>query len=402
MIDPIRFKRLLIQILKLLIIIELIGAFSAGLSGGGWGRFGNDLVIAGILYITWDRITALLRERKALARERVERAGTDLRIRDALLFSVLWSDEITNEIPEDRRRMVIAAYTLIAAGLVLAYVQIGAGLMSLVIAGVVVLGGVNLLAWLVSLEREGKETLQTELRLAHEVQVSLMPEKQPQLEGYDIAGMSVPAQEVGGDLYDFASPDHTDGLCVSVVDVSGKGMQAAMAAVFTSGALASELKQNTTPAAILTDLNRAVFHHSRRGHFVAFLSGCLSPRDRIFTFANAGQTKPLLRRGATVQWLDGRGPHFPLGMQAGTVYEDIRVDLRPGDILFLLTDGLTEAMNEVRESFGPERVEQAAAADELASLSAGEILTHLTTQAQTFAGAAPQHDDMTLVVIKVL
>ena len=96
-----------------------------------------------------------------------------------LLFSVLWSDEITNEIPEDRRRMVIAAYTLIAVGLVLAYVQIGTGLMPLVLSGVVVLGGVNLLAWLVSLEREGKETLQTELRLAHEVQVSLMPEKQP-------------------------------------------------------------------------------------------------------------------------------------------------------------------------------------------------------------------------------
>lgn len=402
MIDPIRFKRLLIQILKLLIIIELIGAFSAGVSGGGWGRFGSDLVIAGILYITWDRITALLRERKVLARERVERAGTDLRIRDALLFSVLWSDEITNEIPEDRRRMVIAAYTLIAAGLVLAYVQIGTGLMSLVIAGVVVLGGVNLLAWLVSLEREGKETLQTELRLAHEVQVSLMPDKQPALEGYDIAAMSVPAQEVGGDLYDFASPDHTDGLCVSVVDVSGKGMQAAMAAVFTSGALASELKQNTTPAAILTDLNRAVFHHSRRGHFVAFLSGCLSPRDRVFTFSNAGQTKPLLRRGTTVRWLDGHGPHFPLGMQAGTEYENIRVALMPGDILFLLTDGFTEAMNEARESFGSERIEQAAAAGDLAAMSAAEILTHFTAQAQAFAGTAPQHDDMTLVVIKVL
>jgi sigma-B regulation protein RsbU (phosphoserine phosphatase) len=402
MIDPIRFKRLLIQILKLLIIIELIGALAVGLSGGGWGRFGNDLIIAGILYITWDRITALLRERKALARERVERAGVDLRIRDALLFSVLWSDEITNEIPEDRRRMVIAAYTLIALGLVLAYVQIGAGLMSLVVSGVVVLGGVNLLAWLVSLEREGKETLQTELRLAHEVQVSLMPEKQPVLEGYDIAGMSLPAQEVGGDLFDFASPNHMEGLCVSVVDVSGKGMQAAMAAVFTSGALASELKQNTTPAGILTDLNHAVFHHSRRGHFVAFLSGCLAPHEKVFTFANAGQTKPLLRRGETVQWLDGKGPHFPLGMQAGTVYDNCRLELQQGDILFLLTDGFTEAMNDARDSFGPERVERTAAAHDLAGLSAADILQRITAEVQAFAGTAAQHDDMTLVVIKVL
>jgi serine phosphatase RsbU (regulator of sigma subunit) len=175
-----------------------------------------------------------------------------------------------------------------------------------------------------------------------------------------------------------------------------------MAAVFTSGALASELKQNTTPAAILTDLNRAVFHHSRRGHFVAFLSGCLSPRDRIFTFANGGQTKPLLRRGTTVQWLDGTGPHFALGMQAGTVYENCHLELRQGDILFLLTDGFTEAMNEARESFGPERVEQAAAEDDIAALSAAEILTRITSRAQAFAGTAAQHDDMTLVVIKVL
>ena len=119
-------------------------------------------------------------------------------------------------------------------------------------------------------------------------------------------------------------PTTSEGLCISVVDVSGKGMQAAMAAVFTSGALASEFKQNTTPGCGPHRPERAVFHHSRRGHFVAFLSGCLHPRERIFTFANAGQTKPLLRRGSTVRWLDGQGPHFPLGMQAGTVYDDCR------------------------------------------------------------------------------
>jgi serine phosphatase RsbU (regulator of sigma subunit) len=402
MIDPVRFKRLLVQILKLLIIIELIGALMVGLSDGGWGRFGNDLVIAGILYITWDRIAVLLRERKEMARKRVESAGVDLRVRDALLFSVLWSDEITSEIPEDRRKMVITAYTLIAVGLVLAFVRIGTGLMPLVVSGVVVLGGVNLLAWLVSLERVGKESLQTELRLAHDVQVSLMPVTQPVVDGYDVAGMSVPAQEVGGDLFDFASPDPSDGLCISVVDVSGKGMQAAMAAVFTSGALASELKHNATPAVVLTHLNRAIFHHSRRGHFVAFLSARLSPRERLFTFANAGQTKPLLRRGETIRWLDGQGVHFPLGMQDETMYTDCTLDLEQGDILFLLTDGFTEAMNEARETYGPERIESIARADDISTLSASAILARVSSDVQSFAGTASQHDDMTLVVVKVL
>ena len=402
MLDPVRFKRILVQILKLLIIIELISAFMEGLSQSQWGRFGTDLVIAGILYITWERITALIRQRKEHARRRVETAGQNLRVRDALIFSLLWSDEIMADIPSDRRRLVITAFTLIAAGLVLAFVEIGTGLMPLVVSGVVVLGGVNLLTWLVSIERVGKETLQTELRLAHTVQVSLMPKEQPVVEGYDVAGMSLPAHEVGGDLYDFSCLDNGRGeLCISVVDVSGKGMQAAMAAVFTSGALASEVRQSDSPSAILTHLNRAVFHHSRRGHFVAFLLGTITVRDRRFVYANAGQTKPLLRRGGTLEWLDGTGVHFPLGMREDTTYNQCALDLQQGDILFLLTDGFTEAMNTARESYGTDRVELIAQNPDLDRLSAPEIINRLTEDVQRFAGEAPQHDDMTLVVVKV-
>jgi serine phosphatase RsbU (regulator of sigma subunit) len=261
---------------------------------------------------------------------------------------------------------------------------------------------VNLLTWLVSLERVGKETLQTELRLAQAVQVSLMPKEQPVLEGYDIAGMSLPAHEVGGDLYDFSCLDNgKDELCISVVDVSGKGMQAAMAAVFTSGALASEIRLSDSPAGILTRLNRAVFHHSRRGHFVAFLLGTLTVQQRRFVFANAGQTKPLLRRAETLQWLDGSGVHFPLGMREDTSYGEHSLELHQGDILFLLTDGFTEAMNVARETYGTDRVELIAGAPDLDQLSAPAIITRITEDVQRFAGDAAQHDDMTLVVVKV-
>ncbi len=402
MIDPVRYKRILISLLKLLIIIELVSASMVGVSGGGWERFGIDMVIAGILYITWERITALIRQRKELARRRVETAGQNLRIIDALFFSLLWSDQIMQDIPADRRRLVVSAFTLIALGVVLAFVKIGTGLMPLVISGVIVLGGVNLLTWLVSLERVGKESLQTELRLAHSVQVSLMPKEQPVVEGFDIAGMSLPAQEVGGDLYDFSCLNNGRAeLCVSVVDVSGKGMEAAMSAVFTSGALASEIRQSDSPAAILTHLNRAVFNHSRRGQFVAFLLGTISVKEKMFHFANAGQSKPLLRRDGTLRWIDGRGVHFPLGMREDTAYEETSLQLLPGDMLFLLTDGFTEAMNAGLESYGMERVEQSAGAADLAHLPAPEIITRLTEDVRQFAGDAPQHDDMTLVVIKV-
>ncbi len=403
MIDPIRFKRLLIKILKLLVIIELITAFVYGVTQNEWDRFGSDLIIAGILYIMWERITALLRRRKQEVRVKMEKAGQNIRLWDALIFSLLWTDEITREIPPDRLRHVVSAFTLIGIGLVLAFVKIGSGLMPLVISGALVLGGINLLIWLVSLEREGRESLQTELKLAHDVQVSLMPKDHPRLEGYDIAGMSLPAKEVGGDLFDFSDlRDDARLLGISVVDVSGKGMQAAMAAVFTSGALASEVRQTTSPAELLTRLNGAIYRHSRRGQFVAYMFGVLNGPERSLTFANAGQTKPLLRRGDSIRWLDGTGVHFPLGMQEDSSYQECSLHLLPGDLLLFLSDGITEAMDVAREVYGSERLEAVIRTTDGHDHSASDVLDRVVEDIRRHAGDAPQHDDMTLVVVRVL
>ena len=330
MIDPVRFRRILVQLLKVLIIIELVGAFAEGSHGGNWSRFGVDLIIAGILYVAGERITAALQERRDTARKRMEQAGENIRLWDALIFSLLWTDQIYAGIPADRRRLVVISYTLIAFGLIAAFVRIGSGLMPLVIAGGLVLGAVNLITWLISLERGERETLQTELRLAHDVQVSLMPKEQPVVPGFDIAGMSVPAKEVGGDLFDFLYlGEGGTRLGISVVDVSGKGMQAAMAAVFTSGAYASEARQYRSPADVLSRLNRAVYHHSRRGHFVSFLLAGLDAGTRTLYYANAGQTKPLLRVGTDVRWLEVDGVHFPLGAQPETTYQESTVVVTP-------------------------------------------------------------------------
>ncbi len=403
MIDPVRFRRILVQLLKVLIIVELVGAFAEGTSGGHWSRFGVDLIIAGILYVAGERITAVLQERRDTARKRMEQAGDNIRLWDALIFSLLWTDQIYAGIPADRRRLVVIAYTLIAFGLIAAFVRIGSGLMPLVIAGGLVLGAVNLITWLISLERGERETLQTELRLAHDVQVSLMPKEQPVVPGFDIAGMSVPAKEVGGDLFDYLYlGDGGTRLGISVVDVSGKGMQAAMAAVFTSGAYASEARQFRSPADVLSRLNRAVYHHSRRGHFVSFLLAGLDAGTRTLYYANAGQTKPLLRSGGDVRWLEVDGVHFPLGAQPETTYQESAVVVTPGDIVCLLTDGFTEAMNDARDPFGQERVEAVFRRPDLAVLTAAEIVQVLSGEVRRHVGEAPQHDDMTMVVIKAV
>ncbi len=401
MLDPVRFRRLLVRILKILALFEIISAFLEGTSTKNWARFGIDLVIAGILYVMWDRIMSAVREQKAEFRKKVEIAPHTISLWNALVFSLLWSDEIYADIPADRRRIVVISYTLIALALIAAFIKIGSGMMVLVISGALVLGAVNLVSWVISLERTEKETLQTELRLAHDVQVGLMPKDHPKIPGLDIAGTSIPAKEVGGDHFDYFVPDgHRVGI--SVVDVSGKGMQAAMAAVFTSGAFASEVTKSDSPAAILSSINRTVYARSRRGQFVAFLLAVVDPGRNTLTFANAGQTKPLLRSGTSVRWLDGAGVHFPLGMQPECSYDEQTVVLRSGDIIFLLTDGFTEAMNIAQETFGAERIEQALSRPGLDSMSAPQLVEHIAAVVREYAGEAAQHDDMTMVVVKVL
>jgi serine phosphatase RsbU (regulator of sigma subunit) len=401
MIDPVRFKRLLVLLIKVLIVAELVSALSEGMGGGSWNRFGIDLIAAGVLYLAWGRITALVREQKDSARAKMEGSPHSVTLLDAFVFSLLWSDEIYTDIPADRRRLVVIAYTLIALGLVVAFLKIGPGLMPLVVTSALVLGAVNLLSWVVSAERVERDALQTELRIAHDVQLSLMPRANPVVPGLDIAGVSLPAREVGGDLFEYASLDgRVDRLIVSVADVSGKGMHAAMAAVFTSGAFAGEVRRGGSPAEILQRMNSAVWGHARRGQFVAFLLASFDPHDRTLTFANAGQTRPLLRSGDSLQWLDAPGVHFPLGLQEESLYQERTLELKRGDLVLLVTDGVTEAMNARRDLYGSERLE-ALLRDLSAEISASAAIEAVRASVDAHAGTAPQHDDMTLVAIRV-
>lgn len=400
--DPVRFKRFLITLLKFLIVIELVSAFSKGTDGRGWGQFGFDLVVAGILYLMWDKIRTLVKEKKEETARKMKESGHTIPLWDALTFSLLWSDEIYQDIPADRRRLVVISFTLIAFGLVAAYLSLGGGLMPLVISGTLVLAAVNLLAWVVSSERGDKEALQTELKLAHDVQSSLMPKSCPPVEGFDITGVSFAAQEVGGDHFDFCYLDGgTRAFGVSIFDVSGKGLHAAMSAVFTSGSFVSETNHSSSPAAVLTRLNTSVYNHSQRGHFVAFLLVVLDLEQKTATFSNAGQMKPLLRTGGDVCWLDSVGVTFPLGMLEDTSYQEKMVPLRSGDVLILLTDGLTEAMNAGNEQYGTDRLAAFVGRLSVENMSAQQIAGEVNSDIHAFVGSAPQHDDMTMVVVNV-
>lgn len=401
--DPIKFKKLLITIIKLLIVFEFLSAIMEGIGTGNWSRLGTDLIIAGIVYVLWDRITTLVQKKKDEYRRKMEHPAGVTKLTDALLFSLLWSDEIYTDIPQDMRRLVVIAYTLIAISIGAIFFGFGQGLVGLILCSSLLLAAVNLLAWVVSRERGEKDTLKTELKLAHDVQLSLMPKEHPTVAGLDVAGISIPAREVGGDHFDYAfmnADKNLFGICV--FDVSGKGMQAAMSAVFMSGAFASATRHSASPAEILTRLNKLVHAHARRGHFVAFLLTVFDVHERTLRFANAGQMKPLLLSGNALEWLDPNGVHFPLGMKEDSEYAERFLPLHSGDLLLLLTDGFPEAMNDRREQFGQERLENILRHIDTRQLSAQQVLDRITNEIQSHVGTAAQHDDMTMVVVKVL
>ncbi len=403
MIDPIRFKKILVTLLKILILVEILAAIIEGIEHGQWARLVFDASLAIAIYVGWGRIVSTVRDKKEVYRKKMESPSEEIKLWDAFVFSLLWTDEIYTDIPFDRKRLVVISYTLIAIGLTASFLRIGSGFMPFIVSGTLVLAAVNLLAWVVSRERTAKETLQTELKLAHDIQMSLMPNTPPSIEGFDIAGVSFPAEEVGGDHFDyvFLDPERTL-FTISVFDVSGKGMQAAMSAVFTSGAFTSDVRQSDSPAEVLTSLNRAVFTHTQRGHFVAFLLTLINVKTKTLTFANAGQTQPILKSLSAVQWLEAAGITFPLGVMENHRYEEKTMKLVSGDVLLLLTDGFTEAMNEQKVPYGAERLEQFVRRMDASTLAARQIVERITNEIKTYVGLAPQHDDMTMVVMKVV
>jgi serine phosphatase RsbU (regulator of sigma subunit) len=266
-----------------------------------------------------------------------------------------------------------------------------------------VLAGVNLLIWVVGSEREEKDRIRIELETARKMQLSLMPRQDPAVQGFDISGCCIPARDVGGDLFDFVwSGKDKDKLCITVVDVSGKGMDAALTAVYTSGALISEAMHENDVVTVTQNLNSAIYSRKNRSRFVSMLMAALDVPARKIQYVNAGQSRPFLLRDHQVSVLQNQGARFPLGVIETPAYKADDIQLKPGDNLLLYTDGATEAMNEKEEMFGEERLKTLFI--ELASSRsrASDVVRALKEEIMNFSGPDHQHDDLTIVVVKVI
>lgn len=375
-----------------------------------WGALATQslalLILGFITWLFWNDMQEIFRDIQKYrenARERIEKNKGKINIKDAFLFSLLWSNQIYKDIPDDRKDFVKTSFILIGLALFVFYKNWDGHLVLFFILAALILAGANLLIWVVGSERQEKNRMAIELEAARKMQLSLMPSKPPQIKGFDIAGCCIPASDVGGDLFDFVwIGKKSDKLCIPVVDVSGKGMDAALTAVYTSGALVSETQHEDDVAKVAHNLNSAILSRNNRSRFVSLLMIALDVSSQKIEYVNAGQTKPILLRNEQFVTLKGTGARFPLGVMKTPHYQSEGLQLMAGDILLLYTDGVTEAMNAELEMFGENRLQMLFLDLARQRIPASDMALHIKNEVIHFSGLDEQQDDLTIVVLKVL
>jgi sigma-B regulation protein RsbU (phosphoserine phosphatase) len=249
-----------------------------------------------------------------------------------------------------------------------------------------------------------KERLQLKeaLNLAMEVQQNLLPQKMPQIEGFDIAGKSVYCDETGGDFYDFIDVccEESKQLGIAVGDVAGHGISAALLMATVRAFLRSRVTHPGSISDVVTDVNRLVVNDTdETGQFMTLFYLILNPTEKSLSWVRAGHDPALLYdpRQAKIVELNGEGA--ALGISDKVEYQENTITgLENGQVLLIGTDGLWETQNASGEMFGKERLK--ALISRHAERSAEEILASVIDSLAAFRNSARQEDDITLVVVK--
>jgi sigma-B regulation protein RsbU (phosphoserine phosphatase) len=251
-------------------------------------------------------------------------------------------------------------------------------------------------------EAAQRERANREMEIAREVQERLFPQNMPPIPGATVAGHCRPAQGVGGDYYDvFPLQDGRIGLAIG--DVSGKGISAALLMASLRASLRGVTLDNPRDFAKLMDkVNRLVYEASADNRYATFFFGALNPVTRTLDCVNAGHNAPLVLRqkpdgGSEILRVEADGP--VVGLLPFAPYSEQSLQLEPGDLLVTYTDGISEAMTHDDEEWGEDRMMLAAASAREGS--AEQVLKTIFAQADKFTAGAAQHDDMTLLILKL-
>jgi serine phosphatase RsbU (regulator of sigma subunit) len=255
---------------------------------------------------------------------------------------------------------------------------------------------------LLHVQRE-KQRLDDELRIARDIQKSLLPTEPPRLDGLSIADLCEPAREVGGDYYDFFELGPNQ-LGVLVADVAGKGTSAALYMAELKGLMLALSHTQRSPRQLLIDVNRRLAGHLDNRSFITMTYAVLDMDARTITCARAGHTPMIIASNGASEVVTPAGMVLGLRFPGASdrferLLEEHTRPLHPGDAIVLYTDGITEAMDADGELFG-----DAALAGVLAShhhLDAAAIRERVLREVKAFVGTAEPHDDMTMVILKV-
>ncbi|SEP83447.1 Serine phosphatase RsbU, regulator of sigma subunit [Lachnospiraceae bacterium NE2001] len=248
-----------------------------------------------------------------------------------------------------------------------------------------------------------EEKTRQEKEFARDIQYAALPNPelfQPEGGAYSIWATMDTAEEVGGDFFDIYKLD--DGrLGMVVADVSGKGVPAALFMMTSKTILKDLILSGKSPAEALEKANAQLGENNEKGMFVTTWLGIYDPAKHTLEFANAGHNPPVLKRaGQSAEYMDYKkyNRSLMLGFIPGTTYKDDKIDFNPGDMLYLYTDGVTEARNADKEFYGEARLLECITAH--SEENPKELLASIKADVDTFVNGAEQSDDITMVALK--
>lgn len=245
-----------------------------------------------------------------------------------------------------------------------------------------------------------KKRLETQLEVARQVQLSLLPPRDPQLAGYDISAYNFSTEEVSGDYYDFVKL-YEDQLGLVIADVSGKGVPAALLMAFLRASLRAAIQAGYAPNVALSNINNLLWDSIEHNQFVTVFYGVLDATNHTLAYVNAGHNPPLLfdaNEESAARFVEHGG--LPLGMFEKARYYQYFLSLKPGQILVIYTDGVTEATDREGREYGRERLLQAVRAGK--DLTARKMIQFIYEDVLAWTEGRGADDDVTLIVVKAL
>ena len=243
------------------------------------------------------------------------------------------------------------------------------------------------------------EELEGELQTAHDMQMSLMPSKPPQAAGFELAGRCLPANQVGGDFYQYFDLSG-DRVAVAMADVTGHAMEAAIPAVMFSGILDSQMETPKELEELFANLNRSLCRSLGDHTFVCFTMAEFDPSTGSLRVANGGCPYPLHYTATTGEVLELEIDTYPLGVNSATTYAGMETRLERNDYLVFCSDGIIEARNAAGDMFGFDGMLAAIREGCERGLTSEELIDHALTEVRKFAVDITQDDDQTIVVLK--